>query len=56
MFVVVFIVLGYFGTQPVTPAGTVISQICTVLYFLFFLLMPWYSRIDKCKPEPERVT
>ena len=56
MFVVVFIVLGYFGTQPVTPVGTVISQICTVLYFLFFLLMPWYSRIDKCKPEPERVT
>ncbi len=56
LFVVVFIVLGYFGTQPVTPVGTAISQICTVLYFLFFLLMPWYSRIDKCKPEPERIT
>ena len=24
--------------------------------FAFFLLMPWYSKIDKCKPEPERVT
>jgi ubiquinol-cytochrome c reductase cytochrome b subunit len=28
----------------------------TVIYFLFFLLMPWYSSKDKCKPEPERVT
>jgi len=26
-----------------------------VLYFAFFLAMPWYSKIDKCKPEPERV-
>jgi ubiquinol-cytochrome c reductase cytochrome b subunit len=56
LFVAVFIVLGYYGTQPVTEAGTVVSQICTILYFLFFLLMPWYSRIDKCKPEPQRVT
>ena len=55
IFVIVFIVLGYYGTQPVTPVGTVVSQVCTVLYFLFFLLMPWYSRIDRCKPEPERI-
>ena len=56
LFVIVFIVLGYFGTQPVTEAGTLISQICTVLYFSFFLLMPWYSRMDRTKPEPLRVT
>jgi len=56
IFVIVFVVLGYFGTQPVTDVGTIISQICTVIYFLFFILMPWYSKIDKCKPEPERVT
>ena len=55
-FVVVFLVLGYFGTQPVTTAGTLISQACTLLYFAFFLLMPWYSRMDKCRPVPERVT
>lgn len=55
LFVVVFVVLGYYGTQPVTPAGTLISQICTVVYFAFFLLMPWYSRMDKTKPEPLRV-
>jgi ubiquinol-cytochrome c reductase cytochrome b subunit len=54
--VIVFLVLGYFGTQPVTEAGTLISQICTLLYFSFFLLMPWYSRMDKTRPEPQRVT
>ena len=56
VFVIAFVALGYLGTQPVTDTGTLISQVCTALYFLFFLLMPWYTAIDKCKPEPERVT
>jgi ubiquinol-cytochrome c reductase cytochrome b subunit len=56
IFVVVFLVLGYYGTQTVTTAGTLISQICTLIYFAFFLLMPWYTRMDKTKPEPSRVT
>ena len=56
LFVIVFLVLGYYGTQSVTDAGTYISQVCTLLYFAFFLLMPWYTRMDKTKPEPERVT
>jgi ubiquinol-cytochrome c reductase cytochrome b subunit len=56
IFVVVFLVLGYFGTQPVTTAGTLIAQFCTLLYFAFFMLMPWYSSVDKTKPEPPRVT
>ncbi|MGE0557303.1 MAG: cytochrome bc complex cytochrome b subunit [Burkholderiales bacterium] len=56
VFVIVFLVLGYYGTQTVTPTGTLISQIGTLLYFAFFLLMPWYSVLDKTKPEPDRVT
>jgi ubiquinol-cytochrome c reductase cytochrome b subunit len=56
LFVIVFLVLGYFGTQPVSPFGTYMAQLCTVLYFAFFFLMPWYSRMDKTKPVPERVT
>ena len=56
MFVIVFVVLGYFGTKPVTTYGTVIAQIATLLYFAFFALMPWYSKMDKTKPEPERLT
>ena len=56
VFVISFIVLGFLGTQPTTPFYKVLSQICTILYFLFFLLMPIYSKMDKTKPVPERVT
>ena len=56
VFVLAFLVLGYFGTQPVTDTGTLIAQLCTVLYFAFFALMPWYSRMDKTRPEPARIT
>jgi ubiquinol-cytochrome c reductase cytochrome b subunit len=54
-FVVAFLVLGYYGTQPVTAAGTFISQLFTVVYFAFFMLMPWYSTVDRTRPEPARV-
>jgi len=56
LFVICFFILGYLGVLPPTPGRTLVAQICSVLYFAFFLAMPWYSKIDKCKPEPERVT
>ncbi len=56
VFVVAFVILGYLGVLPPTPMRTLVSQICSVIYFGFFLAMPWYSKIDKCKPVPERVT
>jgi ubiquinol-cytochrome c reductase cytochrome b subunit len=56
IFVVAFFVLGYLGTQAVSDVRTVMAQIGTVLYFAFFALMPWYSRIDKTRPVPDRVT
>ena len=56
MFVVVFLVLGYLGMQPATPGRTLLAQVCTILYFVFFLGMPIYSKMDKTKPVPERVT
>ena len=55
-FIVSFIGLGYLGLLPSTPVATIFAQIFSVIYFLFFLLMPWYTSIDKTKPEPERVT
>lgn len=55
MFVISFIVLGWLGMKSPTPLYTLLAQIFTVIYFAFFLLMPWYSKIDKTKPEPERV-
>lgn len=56
LFVISFIVLGYLGTQPATPVYTNIARVFSVIYFAFFLLMPWYTRYDKTKPEPERVS
>ena len=35
---------------------TIAAQIFTLIYFAFFLLMPWYTRMEKTKPEPDRVT
>jgi len=54
IFIVAFFILGYPGTLSPTPGRTVVTQICTVIYFLFFLLMPLYTSIDKCKSEPDR--
>jgi ubiquinol-cytochrome c reductase cytochrome b subunit len=56
LFVVAFLVLGYVGTLAPTSGRTVAAQIGTAVYFLFFFLMPWYSKMEKCKPEPQRVT
>ncbi|MEO8280235.1 MAG: cytochrome bc complex cytochrome b subunit [Ideonella sp.] len=56
VFVFVFLVLGYLGVQPPSPTGERISQIGTLIYFGFFLLMPWWSRLGEFKPVPERVT
>lgn len=56
IFVVSFVTLGYLGGTASTPTATIIGRICTVLYFLYFLLMPFYTSIEKCKQPPERVT
>jgi ubiquinol-cytochrome c reductase cytochrome b subunit len=68
LFIVSFLVLGYLGTVPTNHWGqfgawlghaeraTVVARLGTLIYFLFFLLMPWYSAIDRCKPEPKRLT
>jgi len=56
LFIVSFAGLGYLGLLPVSPVATIFAQVFSVIYFLFFLLMPWYTSIDKTKPEPERVT
>ena len=56
LFVVSFIILGVLGVKSPTPERTVLAQICTIFYFVFFLAMPWWSRMGRSKPEPERVT
>jgi ubiquinol-cytochrome c reductase cytochrome b subunit len=72
-FVVSFLILGYLGVVPTTvwgqmPGGvpliggmdnaTLVARILTIVYFAFFLLMPWYTARDRANelPEPERLT
>jgi ubiquinol-cytochrome c reductase cytochrome b subunit len=56
VFVINFLVLGYLGVQPPSAIGERVSQIGTLFYFGFFLLMPWWSRLGTFKPVPARVT
>jgi len=55
VFVVNFVILAYLGVQPPSPVFERISQAGTLLYFGFFLLMPWWSQKGEFKAEPDRV-
>jgi ubiquinol-cytochrome c reductase cytochrome b subunit len=55
VFVVDFLILGYLGTQPVSPIYSRVAQVGTLFYFAFFILMPWWSQLGKTKPVPDRV-
>ena len=55
LFVVSFITLGYLGTVTVTETGKIMSVICTLMYFAFFLLMPIYTSIEKTYEVPDRL-
>ena len=56
IFVVSFVMLGWLGLKPVTPTYALLGIIATVLYFAYFILMPWYTSIGKTKEVPLRVT
>jgi len=55
VFVINFIVLGYLGVKPPSDIGQIVSQVGTLYYFLFFLAMPWWSKLGSFKPVPDRV-
>ena len=56
IFVINFLVLGYLGVQPPSAIGERVSQVGTLFYFGFFLLMPWWSRLGQFKQVPDRIT
>jgi ubiquinol-cytochrome c reductase cytochrome b subunit len=55
-FIVSFLILGVLGTQSVSPAKTLLAQLMTVVYFAYFIAMPWYTRAEVTTQPPERVT
>ena len=56
MLAAVFIILGYLGVKAPTAARTVLTQICTILYFSYFIGIYFWTRIESTKPEPDRIT
>lgn len=56
IFIIAFCTLAYLGMVPPSPAHNTWGSIMTVLYFSYFILMPFYTRMEKTKPVPERVT
>jgi ubiquinol-cytochrome c reductase cytochrome b subunit len=56
LFAVSFVVLAVCGMKPPQGIYPLLARVFTCTYFAFFLLMPWYSRLDRTKPVPERVT
>jgi len=56
VFVISFVMLGWLGLQPATTTYTILARVFTILYFAFFILMPIYSKIDKTKTPPDRIT
>ncbi|HHF7366967.1 TPA: cytochrome bc complex cytochrome b subunit [Legionella bozemanae] len=53
--VAAFVLLGYLGTIPVTPVRLYLARTCTILYFAYFLSMPFYTRFEKTRPLPSRL-
>jgi ubiquinol-cytochrome c reductase cytochrome b subunit len=56
LFTVSFLGLMFVGMKPAQGIYVILSRVLMVPYFAFFVLMPWYSKIDPVKPVPDRVT
>ena len=56
LFAANFIILGVLGVWAPTPGRTLLAQVCTFLYFAFFIGMPFWTRMEKTSTPPERIT
>ncbi|HTS84355.1 MAG TPA: cytochrome bc complex cytochrome b subunit [Usitatibacter sp.] len=71
LFAISFLLLGYLGVEQTTVWGEIpkgvpliggdylavwVARVLTVVYFAFFLGMPFYTASDREKAEPKRVT
>lgn len=55
VFIISFISLGYLGTVIMTPVKQYFARLFTLLYFAYFLLMPFYTRYEIHRVVPERI-
>jgi len=55
-FIISFFTLGYLGTVDITPIRQLVARICTVVYFSYFILMPFYSRYEAHQTPSSRIS
>lgn len=56
IFIISFVGLGVLGHEAVSPIKTALARLFAVGYFAFYIFMPVYTRYEKTKPVPERVS
>lgn len=56
VFVVSFVGLGVLGALAPSPGRQAAAQFFSLMYFAFIVLMPFYTKMDKTTPPPERLT
>lgn len=56
IFVISFSALGLLGTLPASDLYVLFARVFTILYFLVFLLMPFYTRFELAQEPPKRLT
>jgi ubiquinol-cytochrome c reductase cytochrome b subunit len=55
-FIISFLLLGYLGTMPVTATRLILARMAVVMYFAYFILMPYYTQRETCYLVPMRIT
>jgi ubiquinol-cytochrome c reductase cytochrome b subunit len=56
MFAISFVALGYLGLQPAEGKYVLLARVFSVFYFAFFWLMPLYTKLERARAAPERLT
>ncbi len=56
IFAASFIILGYLGIKAPTPERTFLAQVCTGIYFSYFAGIYFWTRYERTRPEPDRIT
>ncbi|TDO99906.1 ubiquinol-cytochrome c reductase cytochrome b subunit [Marinomonas balearica] len=55
LFVISFVSLGVCGVMAMNATALFIAQVSSLIYFSYFLLMPWFTKFEQCQNVPDRV-
>lgn len=55
VFVIAFVILGWLGLQSGSELQKLVAQVCTGIYFFYFIFLFFYTSNEKHHPVPERI-